>query len=252
MKEAMIFAAGLGTRLRPLTDHTPKALVEVAGSPMLQHLILKLKYFGYEHIVINIHHFGEQVLSFLKAHNHFGIHIDISDERNQLLDTGGGLKKAAPLFCSESPILVHNVDIISNLDFSLLDRVATASDALLVVNQRNTSRYLLFDHDHRLSGWTNVATNEIKTYCDDFDASVCEAYAFAGIHLISPSVFPLMQSYPCAFSIIDFYLKIAVNRRITAFTAPQTMRWVDAGKPQSLTLAAQILKDNNCGIALCN
>ena len=157
----MIFAAGLGTRLKPLTDRIPKALVPVNGIPMLQHVILKLKQAGFTEIVINIHHFGEQIISFLQAHQNFGIMVRISDEREELLDTGGGIKKAIPFFSGNEPFLVHNVDILSDTDLKALydyHRQST-NDATLLVSQRETSRYLLFDKDNaRLCGWINKQT----------------------------------------------------------------------------------------------
>ena len=145
--KAMIFAAGLGTRLKPLTDRMPKALVPVNGIPMLQHVILKLKQAGCTEIVINIHHFGEQIIDFLQAHQNFGITVHISDEREELLDTGGGIKKAIPFFSGNEPFLVHNVDILSDTDLKALYDYHRQSinDATLLVSQRETSRYLLFD-----------------------------------------------------------------------------------------------------------
>lgn len=152
--KAMIFAAGLGTRLKPLTDHMPKALVPVAGRPMLEHVILKLKKAGFTELVINIHHFGEQIIDFLKANQNFGLTIHISDERDKLLDTGGGIKKAATFFTGTEPFLVHNVDILSNADLKEVYDFHRKSQnqATLLVSPRKTSRYLLFDTDNRLPG----------------------------------------------------------------------------------------------------
>ncbi|MBR7049803.1 MAG: NTP transferase domain-containing protein, partial [Prevotella sp.] len=158
MKQAMIFAAGLGTRLKPLTDTMPKALVRVGGKPLLEHVVLRLKDAGYERIVVNVHHFADQIIDFLKEQNNFGLDIRISDEREALLETGGGIKKALPLFDPTEPILIHNVDILSNLDLQSLPTDAP----LLVVSQRQTKRYLLFDDDMRLQGWTNIETGEVK------------------------------------------------------------------------------------------
>ena len=146
--KAMIFAAGLGSRLKPLTDTMPKALVPIAGRPMLEHVILKLKASGFTEIVINIHHFGEQILDFLKENDNFGLTIHISDERDQLLDTGGGVKKARTFFeNSNEPFLVHNVDILSDIDLKeLYDyHLQNGGVATLLASQRKTSRYLLFD-----------------------------------------------------------------------------------------------------------
>ena len=155
--KAMIFAAGLGTRLKPLTDHMPKALVPVAGKPMLEHVIEKLKASGFNEIVINVHHFGNQIIDFLKEKDNFGIQIWISDETEELLDTGGGIKKAAHFF--DEPFLVHNADILSNVNLKDLYEFHQASknDATLLVSPRKTVRYLLFNEENRLCGWVNKA-----------------------------------------------------------------------------------------------
>ena len=156
----MIFAAGLGSRLKPLTDNMPKALVPVAGKPMLEHVILKLKEAGFDQIVINIHHLGQQIIDFLQANNNFGVKIYISDERDYLLDTGGGIKKAALFLQGDEPFLVHNVDILSNVDLKQLYQQHVNNNALatLLVSQRQTSRYLLFNQENKLCGWRNHAT----------------------------------------------------------------------------------------------
>ena len=151
---AIIFAAGLGTRLRPLTDHCPKALVKVEGKSLLEHNIINLKRAGFDHIVVNVHHFGQQIIDFLAEHNNFGIDIKISDERDLLLDTGGGIMKALTLFANDDPVLIHNVDIISNINLGKVyeQHVKSGSDATLCVAQRKTSRYLMFDNDMRMKG----------------------------------------------------------------------------------------------------
>ena len=162
--KAMIFAAGLGTRLRPLTDNMPKALVPVAGKPMLERVILRLKEAGFNEITVNIHHFGEQIIDFLRAHDNFGTEIHISDERGMLLDTGGGIKKARPFLDGQEPFLVHNADILTDIDLAGLYRHHLESDAesTLLVSERKTSRYLLFDDDYHLHGWINKSTGEVK------------------------------------------------------------------------------------------
>lgn len=152
----MIFAAGLGTRLKPLTDTMPKALVPVGGQPLLWHVIMKLKKSGYERIVVNVHHFADQIIDYLRLNDNFGLDIRISDEREQLLETGGGIKKALPLFDPSEPILIHNVDILSNLDLNQLPTDAP----VLVVSQRQTKRYLQFDDEQRLVGWKNIETGK--------------------------------------------------------------------------------------------
>ena len=162
MRQAMIFAAGLGTRLRPLTDTMPKALVRVGGEPLLWHVIMNLKAGGFERIVVNVHHFADQIIDYLKANSNFGLDIRISDESNQLLDTGGGIRKAVPLFDPSSPILIHNVDILSNTNLAKLYDSAANHDATLLVSKRETSRYLIFDDEMRLREWINVKTGERK------------------------------------------------------------------------------------------
>ena len=164
--KAMIFAAGLGTRLKPLTDNKPKALVEVGGKTMLELVILKLKEAGFNEIVINIHHFGQQIIDYLKANNNFGLTIHISDERDYLLDTGGGIKKATPFLMGNEPFLVHNVDIFSNVDLRQLyeNHLKSGATATLLVSQRKTARYLLFNKENKLCGWHNNETGEVKSF----------------------------------------------------------------------------------------
>jgi len=244
---AMIFAAGLGTRLRPLTNDKPKALVEVNGKTMLEHNILKLKANGFDHIVVNIHHFGEQIIQFLKAHDNFGINIKVSDERQQLLDTGGGIKRAIPLFTEPGPILIHNVDIISDIDLKhlysqhLLHAAAVkgkATGATLAINERKTSRYLMFDQDKCLCGWTNISTEEIK-------GELGEKFAFAGIHVVDPNLFAYLQAKEEeAFPIIGFYLDICQDLALVGENVTENA-WVDCGKPESLFKAAEIIKTIN-------
>lgn len=231
---AMIFAAGLGTRLRPLTDHMPKALVPVGGVPLLHRLLTKLHAAGYTHVVINVHHHAAQIIDFLAAHD-YGIHIDISDESDMLLDTGGGLRHAAQFFTGDEPILLHNVDILSNLS---LDHF-TASfrpDCLaqVVVSERPTSRYLLFDNNNRLAGWHNISTGATRP--PGIDTTALRPYAFAGIHLVSPRIFTLMAHYPDKFSIIDFYLEAMHNETIAAYL-PDNFAMLDVGKVDTLAAA---------------
>lgn len=185
--KAMIFAAGLGTRLRPLTDHTPKALVSVAGKPMLERVILRLKEAGFNDITVNIHHFGEQIIEFLRANNDFGITIHLSDERDMLLDTGGGIKKARPFLDGNEPFLVHNADILSDINLAELYRHHRESNAetTLLVSQRQTSRYLLLDDANRLHGWINKSTGETKPEGFSFQERQYKEMAFGGIHVIS-------------------------------------------------------------------
>ncbi|MCD8313707.1 MAG: NTP transferase domain-containing protein [Bacteroidales bacterium] len=287
----MIFAAGLGTRLKPLTDNMPKALVPVGGRPLIRHLIEKLKLAGYDDIVVNVHHFADKLEDYIRSNDSFGMHIAFSDERDLLRDTGGGLLHARKLLeynhhkpadadLSENvngkigenkkptgqagQFIVHNVDILSNLDFSLLN-IRNDSLATLVVSERKTSRYLLFDDDMRLVGWQNVNTGEVRSpYLpggramekpeEPADAGLsidgcpqlqnAHAYAFSGIHKISGAVFPELEAYAGehgkVFSIIDFYLAVCDRLPIYGFD-PDDFRMIDVGKLDSLSAAEAFL-----------
>ena len=238
----MIFAAGLGSRLKPLTDNMPKALVPVAGKPMLEHVILKLKEAGFDQIVINIHHLGQQIIDFLQANNNFGVKIYISDERDYLLDTGGGIKKAALFLQGDEPFLVHNVDILSNVDLKLLYQQHVNNNALatLLVSQRQTSRYLLFNQENKLCGWRNHATGEVKSFYPYFDPQQYTEYAFGGIHVMSPKILDWMEEWTGKFSIIQFYLSICARTDIHAFPL-SNLRLLDIGKPETLAEAERFL-----------
>lgn len=245
--KAMIFAAGLGTRLRPLTDHTPKALVPVGGVPMLQHVLLRLKAAGFTDITVNIHHFGQQIIDFLKANDHFGLEIHISDERDLLLDTGGGILKAKPFLEGNEPFLVHNADIMTDIDLGALYRhhLEQQADATLVVSQRETSRYLLFDAQQRLQGWTNKQTGEVLPADLDLTAAHYTPLAFSGIHVISPTLYRWMGEAPwCGkFSIIPFYAAICREARIQAYQ-PEQMHFFDVGKIATLRQAEEWLESH--------
>lgn len=239
----MIFAAGLGTRLKPLTDHMPKALVPVAGRPMLEHVILKLKAAGFNELVINIHHFGEQILDFLRANQNFGLTIHISDERDCLLDTGGGIRKAEPFFRGNEPFLVHNVDILSDTDLKALYEYhrQSGNDATLLASRRKTVRYLLFDDEKRLCGWINKDTLQTKPEGFAYNPEHHHEYAFSGIHVISPSLFHYMdERWTGKFSIMDFYLQTCHEARIGG-RLTDTLRLIDIGKPETLTQAEEFL-----------
>lgn len=241
--KAMIFAAGLGTRLKPLTDHMPKALVPVAGRPMLEHVILKLKAAGFNELVINIHHFGEQILDFLRANQNFGLTIHISDERDCLLDTGGGIRKAEPFFRGNEPFLVHNVDILSDTDLKALYEYhrQSGNDATLLASRRKTIRYLLFDDEKRLCGWINKDTLQTKPEGFAYNPEHHHEYAFSGIHVISPSLFHYMdERWTGKFSIMDFYLQTCHEARIGG-RLTDTLRLIDIGKPDTLTQAEEFL-----------
>ena len=236
--KALIFAAGMGDRLRPLTDTVPTALLPVDGRPMLEHVILKLKNAGFEDITINIHHLGDQILDFLRANHNFGVEIHISDEREYLLDTGGGIKHAAAYLDGDEPFLVHNVDIFSNVDLRHLYEIHQAGNALstLLVSRRQTSRYLLFDKQNRLCGWRNRETGEVKSYYPYFEPSHYTEFAFSGIHVISPEIFRWMDEWTGKFSIIQFYLSICARTRIVACEY-EGLKLLDVGKPETLAKA---------------
>jgi NDP-sugar pyrophosphorylase family protein len=236
--KALIFAAGLGTRLKPLTNTIPKALVVVGRQPLLEHVIIKLKNGGFDDIVVNIHHFGDQIIDFLANNNNFGVKISISDERDLLRETGGGIKYAQPKlypeYLSREPFLVHNVDIISNLDLKWFwTQHKSQYLSTLLVSDRDTSRYLLFNDDDILVGWTNLKTGEVKSPYSDLQVDQCKKMAFAGIHIISPLVFSLMNSWPEKFSIIDFYLSIADKYPIKGVQMPG-LELVDVGTLDNL------------------
>jgi len=235
--KALVFAAGLGTRLKPITDTMPKALVPVGGTPLLQQLMEKLVAAGYDRIVINVHHFADMIRDFVAAHEGFGAQVSFSDETDLLRETGGGLRHAAPLLTSdgsEEPFLVHNVDILSNLDLAWFRAQHRNGDlATLLVSERDTSRYFLFDEDGLLVGWTNISTGEIRSPYPGIDPDSCKRLAFSGIHSISPAIFPLMRDWPEKFSLVDFYLSVCRTHAIRAAVMPG-LRLRDVGKLSQL------------------
>ena len=246
--KAMIFAAGLGTRLKPITDTMPKALVPVCGQPLLFHVITKLVAAGYDDLVVNVHHFPDQIIHYLHSHD-FGARIAVSDERDFLRETGGGIRFAKqlltdfstspsdpPEMTKEEPFLVHNVDIVSNLDLKWLrDQHREGALATLVVSERKTQRYFLFDEDNRLKGWTNIATGEVRSPFPDIDPERCRKLAFAGIHLISPAIFDAFDRYGFGdrFSIVDFYLRASADYPVYA-AVPPDFQLADVGKFDAL------------------
>ena len=242
--KAMIFAAGLGTRLKPLTDHMPKALVPVAGKPMLEHVIGKLKAAGFNEIVINVHHFANQIIDFLKEKDNFGITIHISDETDMLLDTGGGIKKAASFF--HEPFLIHNVDILSNVDLKSLHEyhLTSGNDATLLVSPRKTVRYLLFDERNRLCGWVNKDTLQTKPEGFVYQPEVQKEYAFSGIHIVSPTLFNYMsEHWTGKFPIMDFYLQTCQEAQLGGY-AKEDLQLIDIGKPETLAVAEEFVLSN--------
>lgn len=275
----MIFAAGLGTRLKPLTDTMPKALVRVGGEPLIKRVILNLAAAGVERIVVNVHHFAEQIIDYLKDNDNFGLDIRISDETDGLLETGGGIKKAAPLFDPADPILIHNVDILSNVDLREFYQIASQSekgkvksedsecgsekgkveneegrgkneesnccdavDAVLLVSWRKTKRYLLFNDDMKLVGWTNIETGEVRSPYPELNPKECRMYAFAGIHALSPRLLKMMDEFPDRFGIIDFYLKACATHNIKGYVKDD-LKLMDIGKLDTLAQAEEFLKE---------
>ena len=239
----MVFAAGLGTRLRPITDSLPKALVPVCGKPLLYHTLHKLKAAGYTDVVVNIHHFPEMIREYLASQD-WDLHIGISDESEALLETGGGIQHARNLLEPlEEPFLVHNVDIVSNLDISWFrSRMRPGALATLLVSERKTQRYLLFrPEDMRLVGWTNIGTGEVRSPYKDLDPAGCLRYAFAGIHNISPAIFEAFEALdmPDRFPIMDFYLDACARYPIYGVLAPD-LQLVDVGKIETLPEAERV------------
>ena len=236
----MIFAAGMGTRLRPITDHMPKALVPVAGVPMLQRVILRLKEAGFTQLVINIHHFGQQIIDFLQANQNFGVDIAISDERDELLDTGGGILKARPLLDDGEPFLVHNADILTDIDLAAFYRhhVESGADVTLLTHYRKTSRYLLMDEENRLRGWINKTTGEVLPQGVTYAEGQYREQAFGCVHVLSPSMFRYLQDseFRGKFSIIPFYISVCQQACIKGYPQP-TDGWFDVGKAETLAQA---------------
>ena len=268
---AMIFAAGLGTRLKPLTDTLPKALVPLAGKTLLQWQIERLKAAGITDIVVNVHHFPDMIINYLRDNDNFGCRIAVSDERDMLLETGGGLRKAKSLLLgiesresgnNDEPILICNVDILSNIDLpTLLQAYNPEEMGVVVVSPRETQRYLLFDETNRLCGWTNIATGEIRpaslvsslnilpptgeadlqakpTY--QLQRSDLSPLAFSGMQVLNPRIFDVMDKVVAEkgdkFSLIDLYLSIAEKEILRAFI-PENYRMMDVGKIAQLSEA---------------
>lgn len=232
----MIFAAGLGTRLRPLTDDRPKALVELNGKPLLEHVIVKMKETGIGRVVVNVHHYAGMIESFLAARNNFGMEIVVSDEREELLDTGGGLLKASKLFRAGEPVLIHNVDILSDVTLNELFEAheMAHNDVTLVTRPSQGERVLKFDAKGLLKGWENKQTGEQKIVDEHFFQS--KDYSFCGIHVISPGFLENFV-YSGVFSIIDEYIARAKSKTLRMY--PYTGRFIDLGTPEAIAEAAR-------------
>lgn len=236
--KALILAAGLGTRLKPITQNIPKALAKINDLTLLEILIIRLKKYNITDVIINVHHFADQVIEFAEKNNHFGINIQFSDERGELLDTGGGIKKVQWFFDDKSPFLVHNVDVISTIDLDELYEYHKRSESMatLAVRDRKTSRYFLFDQQNVLCGWKNVSTGEeIITR----ETSLINPLAFSGIHIISSEIFELIERSG-KFSIVEEYLRLSNNYKISAYNHNNT-HWMDLGKVENLEQASKII-----------
>lgn len=246
--KAMIFAAGLGTRLKPITDSMPKALVPVEGKALLERVMRKLMDAGADSFVVNVHHFPDQIKDFLAAKDYFGAKVAVSDEQPDVLETGGGILNAKELIREagdEEGFLVHNVDILSNLDVrSFVSQVRPEALATLLVSERQTQRYFLFNDEMRLVGWTNIATGEVRSPFPDLDVEKCHKYAFAGVHYISDKVFEVMEDlgYEGRFPIVDFYLKAAGTHPIYG-VAPAGLKLMDVGKISTLESCRSFLAE---------
>ena len=237
--KAMIFAAGLGTRLKPITDSIPKALVKLNGKPILEYVINNLIQAGVSEIIINVHYLGNQIIEYLNQKNNFGIRIEISDESEQILDTGGGLIKASWFFDDNQPFIVHNVDVISNINLSEMLNFHAKNNAIatLAVRKRNTSRYFLFDNNNKLCGWKNTSTNK-KIISRPSD--LLHQFAFSGIHILSPEIFNLIN-LSGSFSIVNFYLELAKTHSIMGYNHNEGY-WFDIGNIKKLQQAEDFLK----------
>ncbi|MFH1160861.1 MAG: nucleotidyltransferase family protein [bacterium] len=228
--KALILAAGLGTRLRPLTNTIPKALLVVEGKPLLQHALEHVAGYGIRDIIINLHHFPELIVDFLEKHGNFGLNILFSDESDTVLETGGGLKKASWFFEGQEPFLVRNVDVLSSLDIGrmLQDQLAHRSLATLAIRKRESVRYFLFNDEMQLCGWENRNTGERRLIRE---AGSLNPFAFDGIQILSPEIFPLITETG-KFSLTDLYLRLAVTHPITGF--PDTGEtWFSASSPDA-------------------
>jgi len=239
--KAIIFAAGLGTRLQPLTLNKPKALVEINGITLLELAIRKLIDHGFTDIIINVHAFGNQIIEFVNQH-YFEARISISDEQDLLLDTGGGLIKALPFFSDGAPFLVYNVDIITTVDLRGFyeQHLIQKPLASLMVRKRSSSRYLLFDREMNLSGWRNISNGE-EIWVNDAEATT-EEFAFSGIHIVDPRISKYIKTENTPFPIVPFYLEVAKHEPIKGVVDKDSV-WFDVGKLEQLKEAEKFLSN---------
>lgn len=240
--KAMIFAAGLGTRLKPITDTLPKALVPVCGKPLIEHVVRRLKSAGIDEAVVNVHHFVDKVEAWTEGQDIMDIRV--SDERQMLLETGGAVLHAREHLEGCGHFLIHNVDILSDVDLKwFMDQVRPDALATLLVSDRKSSRYLLFDPDTmRLVGWKNENTGEVRPAGAGADETQCLKLAFSGIHIMSDKVFDVMAGYPSCFPVIDFYLDKCLLYNIYGVCA-ENLNLIDVGKLDTLELAEKFIKE---------
>ena len=235
--KAMLFAAGLGTRLKPFTDNNPKALAEVNGKSLLEHNIRYLQRFGIYEVMVNVHHFADKIEAALYEHDNFGSEVTVSDERGEVLETGGGLKKAAPFFAGEEAFVVMNVDVLTNLDLAKMIAAHHDAIATLAVMKRDSSRMLLFDKDMTLCGWRNNNTNEERI---SRTITQMEPFAFSGIQVLSQAVLDNIP-FEGKFSLIDLYLHLAKTQTLRGYDHTGNV-FIDVGKPESIAKAEYLFQ----------
>lgn len=241
--KAMIFAAGLGTRLRPLTDSVPKALIDINGKPALELVIRKLKAAGVGEMVVNVHHFADKIIDFLRQNENFGVDIAISDESEQLLDTGGGILAAQRWLDCGEPFIVHNADILTDFDVAAIyeRHLCSGADVTLLTQSRQSSRYLYFDSCGRMRGWGR-ADGSVRIPAN-LDTENLAGLGFGGVSVVSPAVFPLLEAYASqnrVFSTTPFYASNCSALDIRSYTPAGNYRWVDIGKPETLAKAREL------------
>lgn len=243
--KAMVFAAGIGSRLKPFTDFHPKALAPVGGVPALERVLLRLKEVGIKEVVVNVHHFASQIVNFLDLHSFFGLDVTISDETGKLLDTGGGLLNAEEYLAGNESILLHNADIVTDIPLQQMEVFYTSQgcEVALMVSSRNSSRMLYFSEDKRLQGWKNLKTGQQIPPSANLEYFLPRA--FGGIHIVSPTIFPLLRQYAKEiaglgnpFSIVQFYLWGMNRINISGWCPPASFRWFDIGSPEKLEAAS--------------
>ena len=245
--KAIVFAAGLGTRLQPFTLEHPKALVDVNGTPMLQRVILRLRNAGIKEIVVNVHHFADQIIEFIRTNNGFGCDIAISDERNLLLDTGGGIAKAADMLDGDEPFIAYNADILSDFNISKMIKAhqLSGADVTLLTSSRSSSRQLYFDNNERLVGWQNIKTGECRPASFHPNGN-CHGASFNGVHIINRKALQSLKQHAATepvFSITPFYIDNISYLDIRAYTPTETYQWYDIGRNETLAAARTAFKE---------